>query len=469
MLKEQASLVNKLTIIADLVVLVAAFFLAYYVRNVAEVLHPLRYYAWILIVILPGWYVLMARFGLYASMRLYPVEKVLSSLAKVHVIGGICCASLIFLLEPQGFSRALFGYFMLFSFVLLSVEKISLKLFLGYIRRKGYNVRHILIVGTDQKAQKFISLIEQHSKWGLKVTGLLQFTTEEPCPSIKNYKILGKLNELVDICKQNTIDEVVFCVPKETVSNMEEHLRDMVEMGITVRMVLDFYDVIWPRRELNFFHGEIPIITFYCHAFDAGQLFIKRCLDVLGSLAGLILFAVLFPIIAAAIKIDSKGPLFFKQQRVREHGRVFTCWKFRSMYIDAEERKKDLMSRNEMKGAIFKIKDDPRVTRVGKFLRKTSLDELPQFWNVLKGEMSLVGTRPPTPDEVASYKNWHHKRICIKPGLTGMWQVSGRNEIQDFDEVVRLDLKYIDQWTLWLDFKILFKTLWVVFSKKGSS
>ena len=138
------------------------------------------------------------------------------------------------------------------------------------------------------------------------------------------------------------------------------------------------------------------------------------------------------------------------------------------MYVDAEEHKKELLRMNEMSGAMFKIKDDPRITRVGKFLRKTSLDELPQFWNVLRGEMSLVGTRPPTPDEVATYENWHRKRICIKPGITGLWQVSGRNEIQEFDEVVRLDIEYIDRWNLWLDIKLLFKTLWVVFIRKGS-
>ena len=468
MLKEQARLFNKISIFADLVMLVAAFVLAYYVQNSTGGLHPLRYYSWILMMILPVLYVLMTRFGLYDSMRIYTIEKVLISLINVHLIGGICTTSILFLFEPQGFSRALFGYFLLFSFTLLSVEKITSKLFLGYIRNKGYNFRNILIVGTNQKAQDFTSLVEHHSKWGLKVAGLLKLENEEPSFSIKNYKILGQMDELVDVCKQNTIDEVVFCVPKEVVSDVEEHLQDMVEMGITVRMVLDFYDISWSRRELSFFHGEIPILTFCCHSFNAGQLLLKRCLDVAGALVGLTLLAVLFPFIALAIKVDSKGPLFFNQVRVREYGRVFKCWKFRSMYVDAEERKKDLLHLNEMNGAIFKIKDDPRITRVGRFLRKTSLDELPQFWNVLKGEMSLVGTRPPTPDEVSSYKKWHHKRICIKPGITGLWQTSGRNEIQDFDEVVRLDLKYIDQWSLWLDVKILFKTLQVVFSNNGS-
>jgi exopolysaccharide biosynthesis polyprenyl glycosylphosphotransferase len=210
------------------------------------------------------------------------------------------------------------------------------------------------------------------------------------------------------------------------------------------------------------------MLTFHSKAFDAQQLLLKRLLDIAGSLIGLCLFGIMFPMIAVAIKFNSPGPIFFSQERVRENGRLFKCWKLRSMYIDAEERKKDLMSQNEMSGAIFKMKDDPRITSIGKFIRKTSLDEFPQFWNVLKGEMSLVGTRPPTPDEVANYENWHRRRISIKPGITGMWQVNGRSSIQDFDEIVRLDLYYIDNWTFWLDIRLIFQTVFVAFSNKGS-
>jgi lipopolysaccharide/colanic/teichoic acid biosynthesis glycosyltransferase len=163
------------------------------------------------------------------------------------------------------------------------------------------------------------------------------------------------------------------------------------------------------------------------------------------------------------------GPIFFSQERVGVNGRIFKCWKYRSMTTDAEDRKKDLLDQNEMNGAIFKIENDPRVTRVGHFLRKTSLDEFPQFWNVLKGEMSLVGTRPPTPAEVEKYEDWHRKRSVIKPGITGMWQVNGRSQITDFDDIVRLDLKYIDHWSFWLDIKILLKTVKVVLFRDGSS
>jgi exopolysaccharide biosynthesis polyprenyl glycosylphosphotransferase len=195
---------------------------------------------------------------------------------------------------------------------------------------------------------------------------------------------------------------------------------------------------------------------------------LKRTVDILGALVGLMITAILLPFIAFAIKRSDPGPIFFGQERVGQAGRRFKCWKFRSMYIDAEKRKQELMQKNEMSGAIFKIKEDPRIFPFGHFLRNTSLDELPQFWNVLKGEMSLVGTRPPTPDEVEMYENWHRRRISIKPGITGLWQVSGRNEIDDFDEIVKLDLHYIDNWCIWYDIQLLFRTLKTVITRKGS-
>ncbi len=176
----------------------------------------------------------------------------------------------------------------------------------------------------------------------------------------------------------------------------------------------------------------------------------------------------LTPFIAAAIKLSSKGPVLFSQIRIGKNGRRFTIYKFRSMYLDAEERKKELADQNEISGLMFKIKNDPRITPVGRFLRKTSLDELPQFYNVLRGDMSLVGTRPPTEDEFEKYSPYYRRRLCMTPGLTGLWQVSGRSDITDFDEVVKLDLEYIDNWSLTLDIKILIKTLWVVFAGKGS-
>ena len=222
------------------------------------------------------------------------------------------------------------------------------------------------------------------------------------------------------------------------------------------------------KKEVGLLHGEVPLLTFRSVSVDADQLFYKRCLDIVGATVGLAMTACVFPLIAIAVKLESPGPLLFGQTRVRENGRTFTCWKFRSMYQDAEARKQELMHLNEMDGAIFKMKNDPRVTKVGAFLRKTSLDELPQFWNVLKGEMSLVGTRPPTPAEVAGYLNWQRKRICMKPGITGLWQVSGRNSITDFDDVVKLDLEHIETWSLATDIRLILRTIKVVFFREGA-
>ena len=198
------------------------------------------------------------------------------------------------------------------------------------------------------------------------------------------------------------------------------------------------------------------------------ELRLKRYFDILLSMILLVILSPIMLVISIAIKLDSPGPVLFSQIRIGRNGRRFKIYKFRSMYIDAEERKKELQSQNEVKGLMFKMENDPRITKVGKFIRKTSIDELPQFYNVVKGDMSLVGTRPPTEDEFEKYNQYYRRRISMTPGLTGMWQVSGRSEIENFDDVVKYDLQYIDNWSLWLDIKILFKTIWVVFAGKGS-
>ena len=191
-------------------------------------------------------------------------------------------------------------------------------------------------------------------------------------------------------------------------------------------------------------------------------------LDLVGALVGCVFLGILTVIVGPMIKLESPGPIFFAQKRVGRNGRIFKMYKFRSMYADAEERKKELMAQNEMNGLMFKMENDPRITKTGAFLRKTSLDEFPQFINILKGDMSLVGTRPPTLDEFAQYSPYHKKRLSFRPGLTGMWQVSGRSDITDFEEIVKLDVEYIDNWSFWLDIKILLKTFLEVFTQKGA-
>ena len=211
-----------------------------------------------------------------------------------------------------------------------------------------------------------------------------------------------------------------------------------------------------------------PTITFAQREIPLHMIVLKRLMDILGGIVGLLITAVVTIVLGPMIKLESPGPLFFSQKRVGRNGRIFKIYKFRSMYADAEERKKELMEQNEMDGLMFKMTDDPRITKIGKFIRKTSLDELPQFWNVLKGDMSLVGTRPPTVDEYNQYDQHHKSRLAMKPGLTGMWQVSGRSEITDFEEVVRLDNEYIMNFSISLDIKILIKTVFTVLKRKGS-
>ena len=468
MLRQQAQFFNRLTIFFDLLAVVFAFFLAYHLRAPGGRLNPVPYYLWIFLVILPTWYFLLSYYRFYTSIRLRSISHILMSLVNVHLIGGVIVTSAIYLVDPHGFSRELVGFFLLFSLIFFIIGKTAQKGVLGFIRRRGYNFRNVLVVGADRKARNFINLLDEHADWGLQIVGVLRPAGEGQEENIEGHKVIGTLDRLVETCRRSTVDEVVFCLSANLLGEVEKDLGLLEKMGITVRMVLDVFDLFRGRGELSLFHGMIPILTFHNKAFDAGQMFLKQCLDIVGATVGLLFTAIVFPFIAVAICLDSPGPVFFTQRRIGENGRIFRLWKFRSMYVDAESRKKGLLQRNEMNGAVFKIRNDPRVTRVGRFLRKTSLDELPQFWNILRGEMSLVGTRPPTPDEVERYEHWHRRRISIRPGLTGLWQVSGRNQVRDFDEIARLDIKYIENWSLWLDIKILFKTFQVILAGQGS-
>ena len=235
-----------------------------------------------------------------------------------------------------------------------------------------------------------------------------------------------------------------------------------MDMGVTVRLVVDFYK---RRRAYSYVStvGTYPVITYHTICLNTFEQFLKRVLDILGGLFGIIVFSPVMLITAVAIKLDSPGTVIFKQTRVGKNGRNFKIYKFRSMYLDAEERKKELMAQNEIAGGVmFKMKDDPRITPVGKVIRKLSIDELPQFFNVVAGSMSLVGTRPPTLDEVEKYERKQWRRISIKPGITGMWQVNGRSRVTNFEDIVEMDVEYIDNWSLFTDIKIVLKTVWVL-------
>lgn len=263
------------------------------------------------------------------------------------------------------------------------------------------------------------------------------------------------------------LDEVFIYAPELPQKKVREVINSFDEMGVNCHYCVELPNTHAERSKIDSF-GSYSVITYTRFQSSYKRLLIKRVMDIAGGIVGMLITIIFFPFVAIAIKLDSKGPVLFSQVRIGRNGRRFKIYKFRSMYLDAEERKKELEKQNEMQGLMFKIENDPRITRVGKFIRKTSIDELPQFYNVLKGDMSLVGTRPPTADEFEKYNQYYRRRISMTPGLTGMWQVSGRSEIENFDEVVKFDLEYIDNWSLTLDIKILFRTIWVVFAGRGS-
>lgn len=455
MLKQQARLLTVIAITLDLLLVFSSFLTAFHLRYPYLASRGLNDYFWFLLLTLPIWFGALYASGIYESLRTRTIWSLLTSLFKAFAIAGSISAAAIFIFDPHAFSRLLFLWFMVISFVAIAFGKLFIRLFLALIRRRGMNTRNILLVGDGFKAQQMRELIELHACWGMQLLDVIA------CP--------GPAYDIVDYCKKQTVDEVVFCLPATEMARIEQYVTDLDQLGVTSRMVLDLVDFPMHRQEISLFHDTLPMLTFYAKAFSAPQLLAKRCLDIVGGLTGLALLGLMLPFVALAIRMESSGPIFFDQIRLGEQGRPFRCWKIRSMFADAEQRKQELMSRNEMNGQMFKIKDDPRVTKVGRFIRKTSIDEFPQFWNVLRGEMSLVGTRPPTPDEVANYEDWHRKRICIRPGITGLWQVSGRSQIQDFDEVARLDIRYVENWSIWVDIRILFQTLWVVTLGRGAS
>lgn len=329
------------------------------------------------------------------------------------------------------------------------------------INRKS--VPRVLYVGSKDEYNKFRYFLQ---KTTILVNEIGYVSLEEGDESLE---YIGSLPHLEEVLRNYNIDQVFIMQKRDMdIVEIQKYIDLCIEMGVTCRVVVDIYR---KRRAWSYQSsiGTYPMITYHTVSLNHGERMAKRLFDIVFSIIGIVLSSPIMLVTAICIRLDSPGPAIFKQVRVGQNGRHFKIWKFRSMYVDAEERKKELMAQNEVKdGMMFKMKDDPRITKVGKFIRKTSIDELPQFFNVLSGSMSFVGTRPPTLDEVEKYETKQWRRLSIKPGITGMWQVSGRSNIKDFEEVVRLDTQYIDNWSMWLDIKLLFMTVAVVLQHKDA-
>jgi exopolysaccharide biosynthesis polyprenyl glycosylphosphotransferase len=471
MIKERIHLFRKLMIISDLLIVAAAFFLGYFLRDPFVDPQSLSACLWLLPATVLIWGVLLYTFGVYDSFRTKTSSEFVLLVLRIAFIGFIVLSGLIYLfrdhLRLPPISRSLISAVFVYAAGLVLLEKVALMNFFRFFRKLGLNFRILLVVGTGKRAEHFIDLVKSHAEWGLRIHGLVDEDTNRVGTVIKGSKVLGSFEDFPGIIHNNVIDQVVFIVPRTWMGKIENLVYLCEEEGIKISLALDFFNFRISRAKQTDLFG-FPLITFESAPDRLWHLIFKRLFDILVSFAGLLLLWPLFLIIAMIIKFNSPGPVFFRQKRVGLNGRIFTLVKFRTMVKDAEEKLGDLLHRNEMKGPVFKMANDPRLTSVGKFLRRSSLDEFPQLWNVLKGNMSLIGPRPPLPSEVKKYESWQRRRLSMRPGITCLWQANGRNKISDFDEWMRLDLEYIDNWSLWLDLQILFKTIPVVLTGSGA-
>ena len=343
-----------------------------------------------------------------------------------------------------------------------------------YVQRKGLQGkdRSMLILTSRTMIDTVIRNIRLNNYDRFKITGIALVDADWIGKEIDGIKIVANADTVVEYVCREWVDEIFINVPKGMVVP-DELINEFNEMGITTHVKLMHFSGTTGKKQNVERLGSYTVLTSSINMVSMKDLFLKRALDILGGFVGCVITGILFLFVAPAIYIQSPGPIFFSQIRVGKNGRKFKIYKFRSMYMDAEERKKELMKQNRIEGGLmFKMENDPRIIGgekgIGGIIRKFSIDEFPQFWNVLKGDMSLVGTRPPTVDEWEKYDLHHRVRLAIKPGITGMWQVSGRSDITDFEEVVRLDRDYITNWSIGLDIKILIKTVLVVLDREGS-
>ena len=377
---------------------------------------------------------------------------------------------ILFLLHRTGdLSRLVFGYFIVTNSILTFLFRVLFKQYMTRIYKTSKYSSRLLLVSTSSQIDTVLGNLIGYNEWNRILVGIVLTDKSQIGEAICGLPVVADRTSLLDYVVHHNVDEVFINdnnIMHEPV--LKEWISELENMGVIVDLNIDIFNIPSSGKKVLNRVGKYAVVTFARNIFSNRQILAKRILDIIGSLIGMIILGIATVFVAPVIKLDSPGPVFFGQTRVGRNGRKFTFYKFRSMYQDAEQRKKELMKKNEVKGLMFKMEDDPRITRVGKFLRSTSLDELPQFWNVLRGDMSLVGTRPPTVDEFERYEAKHKCRLSMTPGLTGLWQISGRSDIKDFDEVVKLDMQYIDNWSILQDIKILILTVWVVLTGKGS-
>lgn len=410
--------------------------------------------------------ILLAVFGL---QRLYVARPGIGWMDKAGtIVGGTTVAIAIvivavFGLRPYAYSRLVFLYAWGVIIVLLVAARIAESTLKAELRKRGIGLSRLLVVGAGTQGRLIMQNIVAQPDLGYNVVG---FVDDQRTEDIGRFRALGTLDDIPRLIYETGIDEVIIALPSASHKRIIDIMMLCQREGVGFRIVPDFFELSLSKVDINDMNG-IPLIGIREVSIQGWNLMIKRLLDLAVSLLVLVVTSPLIAVIALAIKLDSPGPVLYTQTRVGRAGRHFQFYKFRSMKVGAEEELASLADLNEASGPIFKIRNDPRLTRVGRFLRRLSLDELPQFYNILIGDMSLVGPRPPLPREVEQYEDWHFKRLDVSPGLTGLWQVSGRSELT-FDEMVLLDIWYIENWSLGLDLKILLRTIPAVLLARGA-
>ena len=462
--------------LADLICIEVSFFLAYFLRHVDMVKSNAQWYGRLGVVMLLIQCLVMLFGNSYKNIihRGYGMEF-FAVIQHVTVVEVLFVTYEFIVKETAALSRYVILVSWGISVALCYVVRLLLK---AYVRNRMISEKHqskMLVITTKDRALNCMNLLVSKKIREYRITCIaLSDEEERETESVPNLDLVYGDKEFWEYVRTNVVDEVyidTFRSPEE----LNKLVEQLLAMGITVHIGMGFLPDELPNQFVEKI-GSTHVITSSIKTARPWEIAAKRAMDIAGGLVGILLTGIAYIFVAPIIKKASPGPVFFSQERVGKSGRIFRIYKFRSMYLDAEDRLKDLMEQNEMQGLMFKMENDPRIIGsekgpgkgIGNFIRKTSIDELPQFWNILKGDMSLVGTRPPTKQEYEQYELHHKIRLSMKPGLTGMWQTSGRSDITDFEEIVKLDAKYIENWSLWLDIKLLFKTILVVFNRKGS-
>ncbi len=393
-------------------------------------------------------------------------EELKAVLKKMIALACMVAVCVLFWRGTEDFPRGVYVLTVCLATIFLWVIRIIIKQYLK-MQTASRGTLRLFVITTKQRAENMLVEVKNLDDWTRRIEGFIIVDEDMRGKTVGGVPVLAGEENMMEYIRKEIVDEVYIDIGTTSKKSIKPLVLELEDMGVTVHIKLDIMDTFSDFDATLGSFGDASVVTFAHRFYDYRKLAIKRVMDIAGSIVGIgIMLLVMIPV-APAIKLESRGPLFFKQRRVGKNGRYFYIYKFRSMRVDAEEQKASLMDKNEMEGLMFKMSDDPRITKVGKFIRRTSIDELPQFINVLKGEMSMVGTRPPTVEEFKLYEGHHKRRLSMKPGITGMWQAYGRDTVVDFEEVVKMDLDYIDHWNLALDVKILLQTILSVFQRSG--